>query len=162
MNIQSKQIIQGGFSEPILQPIYVLTIGTILLLNPFIGLLWATSLVALPSLLIAYKVSKKQDSFSIPVSSIMHIVAIKTNNKYIPNYYELNDFIKINSEVSVPMIKKYFGISRYKAKIIRNEIINFGLAVQKQSSFEKSKNKNTFISQVIIDDLPKLVNASEH
>lgn len=144
MKIKSKQIVQGGFSEPILQPIYVVTIGTILFLNPVIGLFWATLIVALPSFLIAYRLSKNKESFSIPASSIMHIVTLKTNNKYSPNYYDLYDFMKNNTEVSVTMIKIYFGVSRYKAKVIRDALIDSGYAIQKQSSKVSKKSINNY------------------
>ncbi len=56
------KIIQGGFSEPILQPIYLVCIGTIFLLNPFIGFVLSTILVAVPAFSFAIYVSRRQDA----------------------------------------------------------------------------------------------------
>lgn len=54
--------IQGGFSEPILQPIYMVCIGTIFLLNPFIGFVLSTILVAVPAFSFAIYFSRRQDA----------------------------------------------------------------------------------------------------
>lgn len=126
MKIKSKQIVHGGFSINIMQPIYIVTIGVILILNPFIGLFWATLIVAIPCFIVAIKINKIQDENYLHLSTDIY-----GRSKLSIHPSDLAWFLRLDNEISVPMIKQYFGVSRYKAKIIRDEIIAHGFAVQK-------------------------------
>jgi hypothetical protein len=145
MKTKPEQISQGGFSDPILQPIYVITIGAILFLGPLIGLFWATLFVGVPSFLVALKISELQMlKYHLLTSSIL----VKARVFIDPN--ELAYFLCDRNEVSTQVIKSYFGLSRYKSKIVRDEIISGGFADQKiTKNLESDKVKVNILKPVI-------------
>jgi hypothetical protein len=57
---QHISIVQGGYSEPLLQPSYLVTIGLIFLLAPSLGMFWSFMLVSVPAFMIALRIAKQQ------------------------------------------------------------------------------------------------------
>ncbi|CAN5462541.1 hypothetical protein BH10PAT3_BH10PAT3_6230 [soil metagenome] len=54
-------VIQGGYSEKMLQPCYLVGIGIIFLLTPRISLFWSSVAVLVPAFFVAKKVFKAQE-----------------------------------------------------------------------------------------------------
>lgn len=146
--MKSKQIAQGGFSVDIMQPIYIVTIGLILLLNPFIGLFWATLIVAIPSFIIAIKINRIQDENYLLLSADIYY-----KSRLCIDPSDLAWFLRVDNEISVSMIKQYFGVSRYKAKIIRDEMVAHGFAVQKLPENKKpdSYKSRNYMGNLIVE-----------
>lgn len=147
------EIIQGGFSEPILQPCYLVGIGTIFLLSPYLGWFLSTLVVSVPAFYIAVKISKKQDERY----SVLREIAWDQMNLFI-NINDLNSVLRVNKRsINSAIIKQSLNVSYKEASILTNKLITSGLAskqVQKVAQDnpvevkQNSPSKLAHVSQV--------------
>lgn len=68
MNISAHE---GGYSEPILQPCYLIGTSLIFLITPHIGLFWAFMLVAIPAFGLAKYIADRQPAVTYDHESYM-------------------------------------------------------------------------------------------
>ncbi len=140
---QPIEIVQGGFSEPILQPCYLASIGTIFLLNPYLGLFWSTVVVAVPAFYIALKVAKRQERRD----SVLREIAWNKMHLFI-NISDMNNFLRINKRIiTSAMVKQSLNVTYAQATQLTNELVSAGVAQRKIIALG-SINKKEAITQL--------------
>ena len=144
------KIIQGGYSEPVLQPCYLVGIGTIFLLAPYLGWFLSTLIVTAPAFYIAVKIAKKQNERD---DAIRKLVWDKLS-LYL-NIYDVSSLLRANKSGITPEILELgLRISKRDATKLCSELITANLATsaakrkQDDRHFGETRNVAPRLTQV--------------
>ena len=140
-----KKTAQGGYSELMLQPCYLVGTGIIFLMTPFLGLFISSVIVICPGLYIARKIAKRQNAYF----GLLLDISRKKLGLYI-NIFDLIDLLrKYKRNISSEILAKNLNLSHKSATILTEELILAGLASKKKDkSALKAKAKPSGFIQI--------------